>query len=929
MRLLSTLFFISFSFSGLIAQNPTFFSNFSYLSAGQRTKYGQVLQDSEGYTIVQGFGVSRLDLFGGKNSSSTSRGTLSTVITHAEEKQDYLLTITRVRQDTSGIYISQYTKDLSSNDPFYTIYLQDSLGSIYNIGPATLEVDQGKYLVFGNRFIYELGISNGEVNIISQKPNNVGVQTQAIERGGKVITCDHQGKIHQFDLEGNLLWSKGQGNVQYYDIKEYKSGFLLGGQKDENSFLEIIDQDGNSNEFQSYADSAIFDFVINDNDQIILTGVTNNKQGFIAKLGSLNDEIWRYSQPVQSHGVQIKKGTNQNYIVLLVTLTKNYLCSISEDGEVETTRFLINNIDEKALYVNNIGTRVGGETNLFQGDFSSGRFYYPKWTEMTMHASSGIQLKAKDEAGNLFYSVQNYRLPDFKFGLIDMEEGDMERIWSITKREIQFIKKDLEDGKKDFTWPKDIIEWPALGNSYINEDGKTISINKSAAPFVDFNNDGIYNTEDGDYPKIKGDQMVWWAVNDDTDRTTSFAYDEPLLVDVFISMYAYNCHPSNASSNTLFVDYEIVNRSGGNFEDFGAAFFTDPDLGCPEDDYIGCIPDRNSIFAYNITESDNEGNNCNSSGIDRIEGKIPSQSISFLDRTMERFLIFDDNEFYSNYPENAIYMHNYFNNLWYDNQPITQGGIGYNPGSTDTVKLVAPGNPANPNEWSLCSEDYGNLDGKGTGFLEPINLKKDSSYTFRVSLQVHPDVELPCPDINDLLVKQIDSILEYNNQGWLDYDLDLGKDTIVTNNQSITLAPSIPDGVTSIEWSNGSNSPSIDVTRSGVYSVKVVSSMGCTYQDDILVDIISSTSDRTKENEFYVHPNPVKNRLIVSGKNLDFDNFQIYDLSGKLVKSQEVEHVNTRTEINISDLPEGIFFLSIFKENQRLGTSKIVKINEN
>ncbi|MEZ4982361.1 MAG: hypothetical protein R2769_12395 [Saprospiraceae bacterium] len=148
MRLLSTLFFISFSFSVLIAQNPTFFSNFSYLSAGQRTKYGQVLQDSEGYTIVQGFGVSRLDLFGGKNSSSTLRGSLSTVITHAEEKQDYLLTITRVRQDTSGIYISQYSKDLSSNDPFYTIYLPDSLGSIYNIGPATLEVDQRKISSF-------------------------------------------------------------------------------------------------------------------------------------------------------------------------------------------------------------------------------------------------------------------------------------------------------------------------------------------------------------------------------------------------------------------------------------------------------------------------------------------------------------------------------------------------------------------------------------------------------------------------------------------------------------------------------------------------------------------------------------------------------------------------------------------------------------
>lgn len=52
-----------------------------------------------------------------------------------------------------------------------------------------------------------------------------------------------------------------------------------------------------------------------------------------------------------------------------------------------------------------------------------------------------------------------------------------------------------------------IANWPAHGDV---SKGQAYYL----APFVDNNNDGDYNPLDGDYPKIKGQQAIYYIYND-------------------------------------------------------------------------------------------------------------------------------------------------------------------------------------------------------------------------------------------------------------------------------------------------------------------------------------------------------------------------------------------------------------------------------
>ena len=67
--------------------------------------------------------------------------------------------------------------------------------------------------------------------------------------------------------------------------------------------------------------------------------------------------------------------------------------------------------------------------------------------------------------------------------------------------------------------------------------------------------DGFYNPNDGDYPLIKGSQAIFFIYNSER----SFG----LLASGKIKglAYAYGNSADSALENTIFIDYEIINRS--------------------------------------------------------------------------------------------------------------------------------------------------------------------------------------------------------------------------------------------------------------------------------------------------------------------------------------------------------------------------------
>lgn len=168
-------------------------------------------------------------------------------------------------------------------------------------------------------------------------------------------------------------------------------------------------------------------------------------------------------------------------------------------------------------------------------------------------------------------------------------------IWNLTRAEIeQFI---ANHGNAGYKIPEDILTWPAHG------EGNYAS---NLAPFVDVNNDGHYNPEDGDYPDIKGDQCLFFIFNDNFAAHTE-SQGGSIGLEVHAMVYAFDAPDDEALNNTVFTNYKFFNRSLNDYHNTYLGLFYDWDLGYSSDDYVGCDVSRNACFVYNGLEIDGNG----------------------------------------------------------------------------------------------------------------------------------------------------------------------------------------------------------------------------------------------------------------------------------------------------------------------------------
>ncbi|MCG9912037.1 MAG: T9SS type A sorting domain-containing protein [Flavobacteriales bacterium] len=102
-----------------------------------------------------------------------------------------------------------------------------------------------------------------------------------------------------------------------------------------------------------------------------------------------------------------------------------------------------------------------------------------------------------------------------------------------------------------------------IHHSITNWPGNPLQGCITHAPYIDFNNDGIYNPEHGDYPDIKGDFAVWFVNNDGplTDDSIYFS----LNVENVNMIYGFENDSATGVNDlinyTLFWDLKVINRS--------------------------------------------------------------------------------------------------------------------------------------------------------------------------------------------------------------------------------------------------------------------------------------------------------------------------------------------------------------------------------
>lgn len=329
--------------------------------------------------------------------------------------------------------------------------------------------------------------------------------------------------------------------------------------------------------------------------------------------------------------------------------------------------------------------------------------------------AGGLWLGGVDQGGDLHIAASTYRQSglDFWPGPLDENTGEVfadgceifDRHWKVSRKEIiehQCIHPD-EIAMEEI--PEAILTWPAKGNPHARGvSDRPLNITQDLAPFVDVNYDGIYNATHGDFPKVPGDQAVFWVFNDYTvPHTVSGA--QPLKTEVHGLAYFYE--DGGYLDQTSFYRFDFINRSELDYHSMYCGIWTDVDVGAFDDDFIGYDSLRNLAIAYNGDGVDGPtspsfGDEPPIVGIDWLRGPETEKGSGVYSRTSS-FIYYDGGWSISGHPHTASDYYNYLRGQWKDGVPITFGGGGY--GGSTPYPFMYPDPPSEPlPSWSECSE---------------------------------------------------------------------------------------------------------------------------------------------------------------------------------------------------------------------------------
>lgn len=555
----------------------------------------------------------------------------------------------------------------------------------------------------------------------------------------------------------------------------------------------------------------------------------------------------------------------------------------------------------KYLDVNRVKAGIANRGDMWWdiGGTGNAAYWVPTTNNPAVDPSASfagaIWIGGLDAAYQLHTAAQTYRQTgnDFWPGPLDTTNASIDtnavmkydHIWKIDYNDINtFITQfNLGNVPTTYTPVPDILNWPAKG---------TGNKSRNLAPFVDVNNNGIYDPlVGGDYPKIKGDQALYYIFNDNFAPHTETG-GLPFGIEVHAMAYAYGCTKNlngrNELAYTTFYDYKIYNRSGNNYHDVYAGLWTDVDLGNYQDDYIGSSVQDNLGFCYNA-----DGNDANMSGpsgygsypcaagttilkgpMAPASDGIDNDNDSIIDEVGEQCLmnIFDyyNNNFGSFPPQTtnpsaSSEFYNYLSGRWKDGTNFTCGGNAY--GGTTSTRFVYPwnnyiGNPcASP--WTETSA--GNLAGDRRYIVAtgPFNFQPYSSTEFEFAYV------------------------------W-------STDSTATSNINIASANKL------------------------ITDVRKIRSFYNTVPQSCLLTLNVGIKENEWNSSFSIYPNPANSVLYITSENrMSKATIRVFDVLGKTVLVRNEESFNT-TSLDISSLNSGVYFVEVSDKTSR-SVQKFVK----
>lgn len=521
------------------------------------------------------------------------------------------------------------------------------------------------------------------------------------------------------------------------------------------------------------------------------------------------------------------------------------------------------------LNINQVSALIlnGGDMHW---DLANAGYEVPKGSGVHSVFASAVWIGGIDAGSQLHVAGQTYRQAgnDFWPGPLDTTSASTnisicsmyDKIWKVNRYKVQeFINEWTLGNVQSGTYVPgaDILNWPGNGNT-------SLGLSKYLAPFVDVNGNGIYDPiNDGDYPKIKGDQMLWTVFNDVGD-IHSASGGMSFGIEIHASAYAYTC-PQIADSleainYTTLYHYEIFNRSAFQYDSVYLGYWQDGDLGCYTDDYVGCNRLENYGYIYNADSNDLT---CGSAGY----GLNPPISSTILlnspsGNQLEHFVYFTNGAAPPQQdPANAVEYYNYLSGKWQDGTIFTIGGTGY--GGVTPTPVVFPDFPYNSSGWSEVTVPTVPGDRR--------SLMSSGPFTFLPGSKI---------DFDFAIVWSRDTSLPYLSQASFDKNLN--------------------DNLKIKQWFLQDSFPSCLTLPPGTAVQEV----------------------NQQANEITISPNPTSGTFQITSEELRITNVAIYNVLGEIVLDLLINQ-STSQPINLSSQPNGVYFVQV-KTEKEIITEKIV-----
>jgi len=811
---------------------------------------------------------------------------------------------------------------------------QPGIGIVQKIGfsdtlqgitrPIFIPVNDSTYLIFGRRKFWKIKhTEHAGFEVLWAKPFNMAL-TAALFQKDRFVVAEESGVVSAMDENGAIYWSKPHG-VAILSLKSTSDGMIgCGLTPDGQAAVVKIGIDGTEIWRLVTADKCFYDIVETHGSGYAAVGETSTASILLTRINASGQVLENLTYGPGS-GKRLLHARDGGFVLTAIggSPVKFQLIKTDSSGQSESS---LSKIDawNRTLKTPRWQATVAPIPSIFFDGYDSALVYPDENGLMPVCGVSPL-IGGYGPDENLHLAADQFSLgylKDFRHGLSGTLPSDFRRVWLLSKKQIAEVRRDYGDnGTFEHPIPYDLLTWPAKGNPHLryNPDFTPVKTNPAnlTAPFVDANGDGMYNALDGDCPLITGDFMAWYMLTDSMEKHT-WSHALPLVVDMFVSIYGYECAQNELVENAAFVHFDVINRSKNAYTETYMGLFTDFMLGCGNDDFIGSLPDVNSYYAYNkgVQDAACMGN------IDWA-GVPPVCAATFLNQNLDVATSYTP--WTTSYdPTVPTEFYQYLNGSW-----LTRGGTGYNPGSTDFVQHIFPDNPSDPNGWSMCNLNLPPRDIRAMGTHGPFTFAPGDTFSLTTAFTLHSGIPHPCPDILTNVQPALQQLSDWNAGGLLAGVQEPGQVVSLPVGQRKLIHAGIQNAST-YTWSINETTPAITVEKAGMYTVTITAATGCQTVNDILVRFEQIDAPPEPIPDFFIMPNPTDSYIGLNCPQCAVSarlRATLHNAQGQLVRTT-IHESGEFFRMATHDLPAGFYVLQVWQNEQYLGGEKVLVVRQ-